>query len=65
MNPTGAKVTEECRRRKRDDLGGMKTATIEGRQTYCESILTGLLSLCNCLCKNINFQDQASGLNGN
>lgn len=35
MNPTGAKVTEECRRRKRDDLGGMKTATIEGRQTYC------------------------------
>lgn len=48
MNPTGAKVTDECGRRKRGDLGEMKTANIEGRQTYCESILTGLLSLCNC-----------------
>lgn len=35
MNPSGVKVTEEWRRSKRDDLGGMKTATIEGRQTYC------------------------------
>lgn len=48
-------------------LGGMKTATIEERQTYCVPIVTVLLSLCNCLWKNINFQNQAckSGLNVN
>lgn len=35
MNRTRVKVTEECRRRKRDSLVGMKTAPIEGKQTYC------------------------------